>query len=102
MGISSLVANMLQQLTKMREEVIYEVFLYLRNSYNVLDQERCLKIWEESELTFKAYVQPLAMVSSFLYLGRTTTNCHSLGTFVSQDVHGHAYHESLVGRGRTR
>ena len=65
MGISSLVANMLQQLTKMREEVIYEVFLYLRNSYNVLDQERCIKIREEAELTFKAYGQPLSMMSFF-------------------------------------
>ena len=42
MGTASLKAKMLQQLTVMREEVLYEVFLDLKRAYDTLDQERCM------------------------------------------------------------
>ena len=36
--------KLLHKLTDMSEEVIYKVFLDLRNSYDTLDWERCLEI----------------------------------------------------------
>ena len=43
-GIVSLKVKLLHKLTDMSEEVIYKVFLDLRNSYDTLDWERCLEI----------------------------------------------------------
>ena len=42
---ASLKAKLLQQLTSMREDILYEVFLDLRKAYAVLDRERCMEIF---------------------------------------------------------
>ena len=42
-GTTSLESKLLHQMMKMREEVLYEVFLNLQKVYNSLDRERCLK-----------------------------------------------------------
>ena len=42
-GTTSLESKLLHQMIKMREEVLYEVFLNLQKVYNSLDRERCLK-----------------------------------------------------------
>ena len=42
MGTTSLEVKFIQQLTAMREEVLYELFLDLRKSYKKLDRERCM------------------------------------------------------------
>ena len=44
MGTASLEAKMLQQLTDMREAVLFKVFLYLYKAYYALDWDRCLEI----------------------------------------------------------
>ena len=44
MVTASLEYNMLHQLTEMGEEFLYKVFLYLKNSYYALAQERCMEI----------------------------------------------------------
>ena len=43
-GTATLKANLLQQLTAMREAVLFKVFLDLWKSYNALDQERALNL----------------------------------------------------------
>ena len=43
MVTTSLKANLLQQLTDMREEVLYEVFLDLWKYYDTLDRECCME-----------------------------------------------------------
>ena len=43
-GTTALEANILQQLTDMREAVIFKVFLELWKAYNALDQERSLNL----------------------------------------------------------
>ena len=44
MGTASLEAYFLQQLTEMREEVLYEVFLDLRKVHGALDIEQYMDI----------------------------------------------------------
>ena len=44
MGTASLKAKLLQQLTAMREEVFYNIYLYMYKSYAFLDRDRCLEI----------------------------------------------------------
>ena len=44
MGTATLEANILQQLTAIREEVLYEIFLDLQNNYDTLDKDRCIEI----------------------------------------------------------
>ena len=44
MNTASLESNMLHQLTVMREEVLFEVFFYLRKTYNSLDRGQCMDI----------------------------------------------------------
>ena len=41
---ASLKSNLLQRLEAMREEVLYEIFLYLHLSYESLERERFLDI----------------------------------------------------------
>ena len=43
-GTASTEVNLLQNLVEMREEVLYEVFLDLKKSYDALDRERCMDI----------------------------------------------------------
>ena len=43
-GTASLDAKLIQKLTKIREEVVYEVFIKIRKAYDALDRERCLEI----------------------------------------------------------
>ena len=43
MGAASLKANLLQELTAIREEVLYEFFRDLRKSYDVLNWEICME-----------------------------------------------------------
>ena len=43
-GTASFESKLFQQLNKMREEVLYEVFLGLNNSYDALDREKCMDI----------------------------------------------------------
>ena len=45
-GTDSLKAKLLQKLTDMREEVLYEIFLDLHKAYDVLDRDRYLEILE--------------------------------------------------------
>ena len=40
----SLGAKLIQQLMALREEVLYEIFLYLHKSYNALERDNCLGI----------------------------------------------------------
>ena len=44
MGTATLEANILQQLTAIREEVLYEIFLYLQKNYDTLYKDRCIEI----------------------------------------------------------
>ena len=44
LGNAVIEANLLQQLTAMREEVLFEVFLDLQKAYDALDWDRCLVI----------------------------------------------------------
>ena len=44
MGTTSLEVKFIQQLTAMREEVLYELFLDLRNAWDVLDIDRGVEI----------------------------------------------------------
>ena len=44
LGNAAIEANLLQQLTAMREEVLFEVFLDLQKSCVTLDRDRCLGI----------------------------------------------------------
>ena len=43
-GNTSLKANLLQEIKPTREAVLYEVFMKLKNIYDALYQDRCLKI----------------------------------------------------------
>ena len=43
-GNTPLKAKIIQHLTKVRKEVLYEIFLDIKNAYDTLDQERCLEI----------------------------------------------------------
>ena len=45
-GISSIETKLIHQLSAMREEVLYAIFLYLQKLYGVLDRDRCLEILE--------------------------------------------------------
>ena len=45
-GTAALEVNLLQHLTVMREEVLFEVFLDLQKAYGALDRDRCLEILE--------------------------------------------------------
>ena len=45
-GTATLEANLLQQLTAMREEVLYVIFLDLQKVYDALDRYRCQEILE--------------------------------------------------------
>ena len=47
MGTSPLEAKFIHQLTKIRGEVLCEVFLNPRKAYNVLNREQCLEILTE-------------------------------------------------------
>ena len=67
---------MLQYMTAMREEVLYEVFVDLRKVYYALDQERCMDIMVayevvlQMELLIRIYWEGLTMVSrAGLYYG---------------------------------
>ena len=44
MGTATLHNKLIQQLTAMREEVLFEVFLDLQKAYDALDLDRCLGI----------------------------------------------------------
>ena len=44
MGSASLEAKLLKQLTAMREEPLYAIFMYLDKVYSTLDMDRCLMI----------------------------------------------------------
>ena len=46
MRTSYLEAKTIQQLTEMREVVLYEILLDLHKAYNTLDRYRCLDILE--------------------------------------------------------
>ena len=43
-GTASLEVKLLQNLTVMREEVLYKVLIHLQKYYDVLDRERCMEI----------------------------------------------------------
>ena len=45
-GTATLEAKMLRQLTPLREEVLYVIFLDLNKAYDALDRSRCMKILE--------------------------------------------------------
>ena len=45
-GTATLESKLLQQLSALREEVLYVIFLYLHKAYDVLDRSRCLDILE--------------------------------------------------------
>ena len=44
MGNAALEAKLFQQLTAMREAVLFKIFLDLQKAYDALDQERSLKL----------------------------------------------------------
>ena len=43
-GTASLEAKLIHQLTSIREEVLYAIFLDLHKSYDSIDMDRCLEI----------------------------------------------------------
>ena len=43
-GTASLEAKLLHKLTKIREEVVYKLFIKIWKAYDALDRERCLEI----------------------------------------------------------
>ena len=43
-GSRTLEVKMIQQVTSMREAVLYAIFLYLHKAYDTLDSSRCLDI----------------------------------------------------------
>ena len=45
-GTATLEAKLIQQLSAMREEVLYVIFLDLTKAYDALDRSRCLDILE--------------------------------------------------------
>ena len=69
MGTASLETKLLQQLTDMREEVLYKVFLNLRKAYDELDRERCMEILvgygvgPRTERILRQYWDHLSMVA---------------------------------------
>ena len=46
-GTATLKAKLLQQLSALRKEIMYVIFLYLHKAYDALDKSRCLEILEE-------------------------------------------------------
>ena len=44
MGTASLKAKLIQHMTSIREEVLYQIFLELYKAYDDLDREICLEI----------------------------------------------------------
>ena len=75
-GNASNGAKLLQQLTAMKKEVLYEVSLDLRKAYDVRDRERCMEIivgyvfgpW--TERIFRYYWDHLSMLAKAgLYYG---------------------------------
>ena len=44
---TSLEVKLLQQIMALREEVMYDIFLYLHKSYVALDRDRCFNILED-------------------------------------------------------
>ena len=44
MGTLYLKVKLMQQLTSMMEEVLYEIFFDLRKTYDALEQDRCMEI----------------------------------------------------------
>ena len=76
-GTAVLDANILQQITDMREEVLFEIFLDLRKDYDALDQEKALNnlaAYEVGPRTFRllqTYWYQLTMVpKAGGYIGR--------------------------------
>ena len=74
---ATLEANLLQQLTAMRETVLFKVFLYLRKAYDALDRERALNLLSLYEVItrmvriLQTYCNRLTMVSKASgYFGR--------------------------------
>ena len=45
-GTATLESKLIQQLAKLREEVLYVIFLDLHTAYDALDRSRCLDILE--------------------------------------------------------
>ena len=43
-GTANIKYKLIQQLTHMMEEVLYEIFMDLQKAYDAQDQDRCLKI----------------------------------------------------------
>ena len=54
-GTTSLKSKLLHQLTAMREEVLYTIFLDLHRSYATLDSDRCLEILEGYSMVPQAH-----------------------------------------------
>ena len=54
MGTTSFKAKLIQYLTSIMEEVLYEIFLDLHKSYDALDKGRCLEILEGYEVGTQA------------------------------------------------
>ena len=67
-GTASLKSKLLKKLTKMREKVLYKVFLDLQKAYEALDLERCTEVivgsgvGPQSEKILKYYWGRLSMV----------------------------------------
>ena len=68
-GTATLETKMLQQLSAMREEVLYMIFLDLTKAYDTLDRSRCLEILEgygvgpSARRLLNTYLRRLTMVA---------------------------------------
>ena len=68
-GTATLDAKLLQQLTALREEVLYVIFLDLHKAYDALDRSRCMEILEDysvglqSRRLLQTYWRRLMMVA---------------------------------------
>ena len=68
-GTATLEAKLIQQLSSIREEVLYVIFLDPTKAYDPLDRSRCLEILEDYDVVpsarrlLKTYWRRLAMVA---------------------------------------
>ena len=63
-GTSSIEDKLLQQIIVMREEVLYDIFIYLNKSHSALDWEQCMeRVGPRTDRFFNKYWEGLTIVA---------------------------------------